>query len=290
MKKLISLLLTCSMLTCVLTACGEKEESSKSVSSSSSSSSESSEESSEKENDDTEKEESETKEKESEISSKAEEIKKKAEESSKTAEISKEESESSLTDSDEITSIVDVYWECAEQPETAWFAFYPYTDGSNTGVFSCAVDVSDQLSFTKEGNLTFNSTEVPVTMNGNIAKAAVTDSSGAEQVILEMELINNTDAFYDTDGTYEITGGLFYDLMSAMTINSMYLYVNGNKSYCELDACVYTDDGNGNLKITNDTLCSFSPDGSDSTVKYELSGDTLTLTEENGTVTVLKAF
>ncbi|HAP79922.1 MAG TPA: hypothetical protein DCQ78_07255, partial [Ruminococcus sp.] len=219
MKKLFALLLTCSMLTCVFTACGKEDTSSEN--SSSSSSSEVSEESSE-----TSEESSETSE---ESSSESSELLGNIEEDiEEFEEIEEEDISEAETTPTEAEKVAITSGKADDKNLIgAWTndelsASYSSIKFSDDGVISAVVDCSTIMTISDDKYLNMSGTDCPYTFDGTNfscsltgADMGITDPDVEIQgfSVLEMTKLEPS-AESDINGKYLLTGGVLSDAYS----------------------------------------------------------------------------
>ena len=285
MKKLFALLLTCSMLTCVFTACGKEDTSSEN--SSSSSSSEVSEESSE-----TSEESSETSE---ESSSESSELLGNIEEDIEEFEEIEEEDISEAETSPTEAEKVAITSGKADDKNLigAWTndelsASYSSIKFSDDGVISAVVDCSTIMTISDDKYLNMSGTDCPYTFDGTNfscsltgADMGITDPDVEIQgfSVLEMTKLEPS-AESDINGKYLLTGGVLSDAYSQSLPMEGDIYVtvsNSKDILMEVQVCGYDADGK-NLTWKGDAKAILGIDSdTEAVTPYTIDGDTLTL-------------
>ncbi len=309
MKKLFALLLSCSMITCAFSACGDEETSGESsdISSSSSVNSESSDESSSEESSSESDSESESEsssesevssESESESSSESEVSSESESESSSESEVSSESSSESDTSESEIETesgqaSIEITPGTASDPKLigAWTndemsAAYSSIKFSEDGIISAVVDCSSIMSISGE-YLNMSGTQCPYTFDGTDFSCILTnenmgitdsESQTEELSILEMTKIEPGDKS-DINGVYILNGGVLNEAYAAsLPIDcDIYITVSNNSNITmEVPVCGYDSDG-ANITWKGDTeeLLGFSSE--EAVTPYTIDGDTVTI-------------
>ena len=285
MKKLFALLLTCSMLTCVFTACGKEDTSSEN--SSSSSSSEVSEESSE-----TSEESSETSE---ESSSESSELLGNIEEDiEEFEEIEEEDISEAETTPTEAEKVAITSGKADDKNLIgAWTndelsASYSSIKFSDDGVISAVVDCSTIMTISDDKYLNMSGTDCPYNFDGTNfscsltgADMGITDPDVEIQgfSVLEMTKLEPS-AESDINGKYLLTGGVLSDAYSQSLPMEGDIYVtvsNSKDILMEVQVCGYDADGK-NLTWKGDAKAILGIDSdTEAVTPYTIDGDTLTL-------------
>ena len=285
MKKLFALLLTCSMLTCVFTACGKEDTSSEN--SSSSSSSEVSDESSE-----TSEESSETSE---ESSSESSELLGNIEEDiEEFEEIEEEDISEAETTPTEAEKVAITSGKADDKNLIgAWTndelsASYSSIKFSEDGVISAVVDCSTIMTISDDKYLNMSGTDCPYTFDGTNfscsltgADMGITDPDVEIQgfSVLEMTKLEPS-AESDINGKYLLTGGVLSDAYSQSLPMEGDIYVtvsNSKDILMEVQVCGYDADGK-NLTWKGDAKAILGIDSdTEAVTPYTIDGDTLTL-------------
>lgn len=296
MKKLFALLLACSMITCVFTACGNEEtvsgeSSDTSSGSEASESSESSESSSESSEENFEASVSETDESSSESSSESvadETSLDITEESSQTEsqEISDGDSDSSQAEKINIipgnasdTKLIGAW------TDDELSASYSSIKFGKDGIISVVVDCSTIMCISGE-NLNMSGTDCPYEFDGTYFSCiltaedmGITDSEIQEVSILEMTKTEPTDKS-DINGSYILTGGMLSDIYAeALPMQGdIYVTVSDNSNIAmEVQVCGYDADGeNITWKGDVEEILGISSDDL-AVTPYKIDGDTLTI-------------
>lgn len=278
MKKLFALLLTCSMLTCVFTACG-KEETSSDESSSSSSSSEVSEESSET-----------SEESSSESSDLLENIEEDIEEIEE-EDVEEIESETTPTEAEKVAITAGK----ADDKNLigAWTndelsASYSSIKFSEDGIISAVVDCSTIMTISDDKYLNMSGTDCPYTFDGTNFSCVITSAdmgiTDPEVEVQEVSILEMTklepSAENDINGKYLLTGGILNDAyaQSLPMEGDIYVTVNNSKDITmEVQVCGYDADGK-NLTWKGDAKAILGIDSdTEAVTPYTIDGDTLTL-------------
>lgn len=282
MKKLFALLLTCSMLTCVFTACGKEDTSSEN--SSSSSSSEVSEESSE-----ASEESSETSEESSSESSELLENIEKDIENIEEEDISEAETTPTEAEKVAITSgKADDKNLIGAWTNDELSASYSSIKFSEDGIISAVVDCSTIMTISDDKYLNMSGTDCPYTFDGTNfscsltgADMGITDPEVEVQgfSVLEMTKLEPS-ADKDINGKYLLTGGVLSDAyaQSLPMEGDIYVTVSNSKDILmEVQVCGYDADGK-NLTWKGDAKAILGIDSDKEAVTpYTIDGDTLTL-------------
>lgn len=302
MKKLFALLLTCSMITCVFSACGDEESgtsgtpdtnSGSSVSESESSSEEKAESSSESIAESSSEAEASTADESSEDSSeiKTESGESETEQDSESKSESESETESEVSEAIKEKVVLTPGTAGDENLIGTWTndemsaSFSSIKFGEN-GVISAVIDCSTIMSISGE-NLLMSGTECPYDFDGTVFSCVITsedmgiddsESPAEEMSILEMTKLEPGDKS-DMNGTYILNGGLLNDIYSeALPVESdIYIKVSNNSNIImEVAVCGYDADGK-NISWKGDTEALLGIASDEAITPYKVEGDTLTI-------------
>ncbi len=261
MKKLIAILMACTMMTAFVScdSSDKDKESSESKTSVSESVDDSSKDSS-KDSDD-------------EGSSKDDESSEKEESSDKDEDSDSKDSKSEDADESSKAALPEV--EAGKIDEKLVGSWTAEEMGGGSMVFSkdnrlsMVVDYSEMMNF-KNGKLVTSGEECDTTFDG---KKITAKSQDQDVLVLERE--GDADSS-NMDGKYILTGGAIYDMMGA-TGMKIYFTITGEKLVMEMDMCEYAADGKY-ITVLGDEIGMFSSeDGDDVTSEYKIDGETLTI-------------